>query len=483
MEDFRIRHYQVSIAATIASITLDEPVKISSTFIQRGTACNNMTGGLNSESPTFNNTNLFMDDLSFALVLTDRGDGFANVISVQRVITSISSVIRINFSTVEYIGTLGGPNEFINRKSILMTGDNVVSSSADISTYGILNKDDVIPLTSGFSTSGATNSSAGTGMDVASYAIRLISSAEIQVRFGGINFVGGLRALNVQLIEFTGSNWSCYHGYVNTSVNTAFIDMFLDSAGVSGSRMPSGIPDNNRLPIEASMQTSGSSVPNRNGFGLYRASDSGGGRVSVIKNGASTNIYSIHEIANLELDVLDSGSNIISLSNGQKHQTFDISILEVLNVQDATITGQCLTNESSSSDYPSGKKCVRFNSLTEIDFYSSYTGDAGSTAEFSYYVAKWPGFSTPKVATMTNVLESPTTEIMGETPTNALISNTLESPTTDIQADTDVIIGDIVNTLEFTTTILQNTVVSGPCDVNKLGPLDDSAINLSNDAC
>lgn len=484
--DFRIRHYEVNIANASPSVTLDEPVKIGSAFVQY-----NNTRYINSSyGDTSINSPLQVDDMSCYIRFTDRGDGFADTVQVTRLSTSISTLVKVNFSTIEYIGALGGPNEFINRtQRTVLAGTSSTVSESNLTGYGIVDKDKVVPICQGLLCNVTSEKLYNTGFTARITGTNL--SPTLEVVRGGLD-AGDSVLYTFSVVEFTGSNWSVYHGSVlmNNVVASSIMQLYLDSGGTSGSVMPDGLLKKNLFPIGYSRNnTSIANSTDQNGTTFVPQDSASGSEFNsgkwVYANGVPRDLLAstafLHVLYNPEIEVTSFSGNTFSTV-----RSFVINMssagIELGDTEEAIATGFSTTNADTTSQYPVGSRQFRFQNTTFLEVFSTPSFGGATVISHVIYIAKFPA-GAPVEAVVQNTLSAVATDLIGSTPERALVSNTLNAPVTFIQADKNPPIGVIQNTLEMTTTLIQVPLSTSPCDINKEAPLDSSDINLSNDAC
>lgn len=486
VKDIRCQHSNFGIANSGGTITLGTPVKIESAFIIHG-GSRQMSSGYNSG---FGSTSAGMDDCSMYFRLVDRGDGFAEQVDVVRFDGSTSVLMRGAFTVVEYIGDLGGPNEF---KTLQTTSVTFIQNSTNpSSTFTInnppVNKDKVIPINQGILAPFATQNVNYTGYG----ALMLSDGVTIECFRGGDQNAQAFITQVYAVVEFTGSNWSTFHSRTGVTTSTGSVQLYLDSEGQSGTLMPSELLKANMVPFGSDFQGIFNFDPNREGPSFTGTLYTPNSSTDPLKNNGtwqfqSSNVVTggltkvLHVLHNAQMEVLSG-----SVTSASTNTSISISSLNLTGTEEAAVVANSIAQDSSASFLPTGFTIARLPLATLLNFYQSLdqaqiaSGDV--SAVIQYYVIKWPQGQAVE-AIIQNDLEVLTTEVIGSTPERALVSNTLEVTTTDIQVDKNPSIGTIENTLEITTTLIQVPQVAGPCDVNKEGPLDTSDINLSNDAC
>jgi len=187
--------------------------------VQRGTATAANTGGTTSPGTDFgslastivmNSNNRRMhggrDDENAANAEGDDMSGgihlsAVDTIDLDRESGSIASVMRFAWEAWEYEGAASGDNEFIvrGRVKLSLTGETTTTTISNITDI-----DRCIPFITGLLTDETTD-----GAD-ASTAIAWLSSTDtLNIRRGGTN---GTVDVYVTVVEFTGTNWSVFHG-------------------------------------------------------------------------------------------------------------------------------------------------------------------------------------------------------------------------------------------------------------------------------
>lgn len=163
------------------------------------------------------------------------GNAAPNVGTVGLVLSSTNEVTaeRVSATPVKvmgevwrYEGVSGGGNEFITRDRVAVT---LSGSSASVSVPGIVDVDKVVPFLTGYT---VDDTSVGS-WNAATIAVHMTDSGELQV---SRNNSGTAATVYVDVVEFTGENWTVCHGVSNghdTSEQTISLNTSSDGDGGS----------------------------------------------------------------------------------------------------------------------------------------------------------------------------------------------------------------------------------------------------------
>lgn len=165
-------------------------------------------------------TNLEADDLSVAVELVESAN-----LAFTRVATSSTFTMRASVEVWEYLGDAGDINEFVVRGRYTANLNAGVASRA-VTVSGVSNIDKCIPFITGIRCEETTDG----GARATAYAI-LDSATQLTVHCGGSS---GRTAVQVVLVEFTGSNWAVGHGVASSSADTGTISLVNGADGTSG---------------------------------------------------------------------------------------------------------------------------------------------------------------------------------------------------------------------------------------------------------
>lgn len=220
MSDIRIDRYDVNISGTSGTISITDVGNVNSAFVR-------ITGSSRQDSAGVigNTGNLGPDHLGVRLEIT----GTTEITYTKQ---NSGDTIKLMIEVWVYTGASGGAYEFISRQrgTVTVTGTN---NTAAIT--GITERNDCVPIFTGFTTSEASNSN----WEYAAMACHINSSS--QVRFDRNNS-GTTIVCAYDIIEFTGSAWSvgCARSASHDANGAHFsggevVTMNADSDGQSGS--------------------------------------------------------------------------------------------------------------------------------------------------------------------------------------------------------------------------------------------------------
>ena len=185
----------------------------SSAFIKLNTGTRKTSAG-----PTGSTGNTAPHIGAVGLVLSDTA-----TVTVER---SNATVVKVMGEVWRYEGNAGAANEFIVRDRVAVS---LSGSSVSTAISGISDVDNVVPFITGYT---INNTSVSNWHD-ATIAAHMDDSGNLIV---SRNNSGTAGTVYVDVVEFTGSNWTVCHGY-SSSHDTAeqIITLNTDSDGVGGS--------------------------------------------------------------------------------------------------------------------------------------------------------------------------------------------------------------------------------------------------------
>ncbi len=152
------------------------------------------------------------------LVLTD-----TNEVTIER---SNATVVKVMGEVWRYTGNAGAANEFIvrDRISVSLSGTSVVTPIS-----GITDADNVVPFITGYT----VNDTDINNWEAATIAAHMDDADNLVV---SRNNAGTAATVYVDVVEFTGSNWTVCHGYSNAHDSAEqTITLNTDSDGQGGS--------------------------------------------------------------------------------------------------------------------------------------------------------------------------------------------------------------------------------------------------------
>jgi hypothetical protein len=219
MADIRVDRYEVNCAGTSGTIAITDVGALSSAFLRLvGSTKQDSAGPVGSASNTDPN------DVGVRLELTATDE-----VTFTK---QTSNTVKVMFEVWVYTGSPSGDYEFISRQRGTVTVSGT-SNTAAIS--GITNRNDCVPLYTGFTT--AENSRSD--FEQAVFACHLNDSSQIVF---SRNNSGTTQVCAYDVVEFTGSAWSvgCGRSAAHDDNGTHFtggevVTMNTDSDGVGGS--------------------------------------------------------------------------------------------------------------------------------------------------------------------------------------------------------------------------------------------------------
>lgn len=216
----KVESFDVNVGADGSTHTLTNDVgSLSSAFIRRPGPSDKASGG-----PTGSTGNAGPNIAHCGPVLTA-----TDTITFNK---NTSTEVKIMGEVWRYTGNAGGPNEFITRAHTSVTiAANVASGSVAVS--GISNEDDVVPFITGIEFSGTSVND----YDSSTCSAYMDGSGNLVITRGGNGAtIAGPITVYVDVVEFTGSNWTVGHG-ISSSHDTATetVTLNTDSTGAGGS--------------------------------------------------------------------------------------------------------------------------------------------------------------------------------------------------------------------------------------------------------
>lgn len=218
MSDILIESFDVNVGASESTYTLTNDVgSTSSAFVKINNSTDKSSAGPTGSS---GNTNANVAHCATTLDTTDSLKFYKNT----------STSVKVIGEVWRYVGAISGPNEFINRGTYAIT-INSGASSASTSVSGIVNRNDCVPFLLGVN----TNSASRNDYEQNTFGVYINSSDEVVIVRGNTGSAT-TATVYVNVVEFTGSNWSVGHGVSsNHYSSTETVTLNTDSSGTGGS--------------------------------------------------------------------------------------------------------------------------------------------------------------------------------------------------------------------------------------------------------
>lgn len=218
MADILVESFDVDISNASTHTLTNDVGATSKAFIHRPGPSDKCSGGPTGST---GNAGPSTAHAGMALTATDTITFYAGSSTTQKVIGEVW----------RYVGSAGGANEFIKRGSYALTLSGTTASTA---VSGISNRNKCIPFITGISSS----SSSVSDYDSASVYAYLNSSGNLVV---GRNNSTVTVTVYVDVVEFTGSNWSIGHGKSSSHDGSdETVTLNMDSTGAGGSTFDVG---------------------------------------------------------------------------------------------------------------------------------------------------------------------------------------------------------------------------------------------------
>ncbi len=308
------------------------------------------------------------DDMAGARVLTGTG-----TLTYYR--ESGSQTDNMNFQTNiwEYIGTAGGPNEFIVRDRYVAslpaggTGLGFTYVDIDVSGAGIVSPNKVVPFITGI-----MNNDTNNGADSATGIAHLSSSSNLVVRKGTTdNDV----TIYITLVEFTGSNWTVLHGDTTSDQYTGSITLY-DGYDATGTATDVSSWSNSLIFTQSKAQTTTSGGNSEKIRSQWPVISPGSDNQtvdwffnSVRDTGSNSNRHFIHVINNPFMSV----TRYSDTSFADNETTVDISAAGLTDLTQSMIIGSMYT-AGNGSGYGQGWRNYYLNSLTQAAHWAHRSG-------------------------------------------------------------------------------------------------------------
>lgn len=212
MSDIRVQRGRVDVASggstAAPGITFGS---LASTFV-RNNNNRKQSGGANGNSGTITANNL---GVGVDLTAT-------NTITFDR-IGGTAGTARVDWEAWEYVGSAGGPNEFIVRDRVQVT---LAGSTGTAAITGVTDADACIPFITGI---GNTVNDA----DASTAIAYLTNATTLNVERGG--GTGGSTTVYITVVEFTGANWQVAHGRTEgNGADSGVINLVNGADGTTG---------------------------------------------------------------------------------------------------------------------------------------------------------------------------------------------------------------------------------------------------------
>ncbi len=272
----------------------------------------------------------------------------------------------IRFYIIEYTGSAGGPNEFLVRHRGSLTPSAGTSAQTTTISTTPTNIDDCVPFYSIMSTD------TGNGWTNMTCALWCSSTATLNYHRGG---AAGTTTVRVEVVEFTGSNWSVGHGDSgNVSADTGSITLNTAAAGTGGSTY--NVNDWAEAFIWHTFKTDDNSDTNEAIADCAAVYDPGTG-TSVVDwsfdtnhDSAGTNRHFVHVVENADMAV----TRFTSTANAAGESTIDITSAGLTALGTACVIG---SSESSGGGtaYARGMRLYYLNSTTQAAHWCGRSGN------------------------------------------------------------------------------------------------------------
>jgi hypothetical protein len=298
MADIAVESFDVDVGASLTTYTLTNDVSdISNAFVRR-----NCSSDKSSSGPTGSTSNTAPNVAHIGCALTDTDE-----ITWYR---NTSTTCKVIGEVWRYTGSPGGANEFISRGTYAVSISGTTGSSA---VSGISDRNKCVPFLLGVNTSENSVSD----YEQCTFYTYIDASGNVVV---GRNNSGTSATVYVQVVEFTGSNWSVGHGVATNQESATTVSVILDTDSTGGGGDAFDVGDWDTAFIEGSM--GGDSA--ETGLAdvmmmLYPGAGTGTVTVSLREgdgNARNDSSVYIHVVQNDDMIVSRANNNNIAEGNG-----------------------------------------------------------------------------------------------------------------------------------------------------------------------
>ena len=304
-------------------------------------------------SSTTNSTNYEIDDIGGRVELTA-----TSTLTLTRLATGNTATFRFAWEILEYTGSASGANEFIvrSRNTISMTGSSASASLDNTPAAGA----DCIPFITG-----VTNSDTSDDADEACVVANISSDGtSVEVRRGGTN---GTTIVQVVTVEFTGSNWSVFHGTSTSSGDTGTITLNTASDGSAGST--GDVSSWSNAFIVGSLTSTDHGLDSVGA--LY---EPGSGTTAVdwtLNSGnSSSHEHFVHVLHNADMTV----TRYQNTSSTAGATNVDVTSAGLTNISEASVIGFSITSGGGTA-YGRGWRNFRLTSTTNVEHWCHRSGN------------------------------------------------------------------------------------------------------------
>ncbi|MBT8269321.1 MAG: choice-of-anchor D domain-containing protein [Bacteroidia bacterium] len=358
-QDFNVQHLQDDIGRTGGTNTGFTPVASLNNAIELANNNRKSQAGVPGSGG-----NLESDDLAGARQLTATG-----TLSYYRESASVNSNTRFNTSIWEYVGTPGGPNEFIvrGRYSVTLNGTNNNTTQA---LSGVVNAAKCIPFITGI-----MNNSTSDDADSGTALAYLENASTLRVQKGSN---GNNVTVYVTVVEFTGTNWTVLHGDSgNSASDTGNITLSASANGIGAATNVSGW--GNAVIFAHHIGDTGSSGTNDAIADNWPVMTPGSSNQLVDwtfnanHDSAGTNRHFVHVLDNTGMNV----TRFQSAFAPANETTVNIAAAGLTSTSEALIVGSS-TSSGNGTAYGRGWRNYYFNSTTQAAHWSHRSGNSTS---------------------------------------------------------------------------------------------------------
>lgn len=360
-QDFKTQHIEDNIGNTGGTNTAFTPVASLTNAVALPTNNRKTHAGSDGSSGAKEG-----NDMAGARVLTA-----TNMLTYYRESTSTAEDNRFNTSIWEYIGSPGGANEMIvrGRYAIDLNGGTYTVNQA---ISGVVNKDKCIPFITGI-----MNNSSTEDADSSTAIAYLTDASTLRVEKGGTN-TPNVRVY-ITLVEFTGANWSVFHGDSgNVGTNSGTITLNSDADGSSGAT--ANVTDWGEAMVFTQHRGDTAIAGTNDSHSDNWPTMIPGNSTSTVQwdffsthDSDGTNRHFVHVLNNTSLDVTrytDTGFD--------KSILLDITASGLTDLSQAMIIGSTY-HSGTGAGYGRGWKNYSFNSTNEVEIWTHRSGSLTST--------------------------------------------------------------------------------------------------------
>ena len=290
----------------------------------------------------------------------------AEITGVQEIefrrVTTSTETLRVQWQVWEYVGPVGGENEFLLRDTHLV--DTSGGGTFNTTIADVVDPDRCIPFVSGY-----LSNDTGNGADTLASSTYLTSATNLRT----IHPTTSTTSMMVQIVEFTGSAWSVGHARANgANGDIVELDMVEGADGVSGAAFT--VPSWSQAAI-ASWSHSGDDVNEaiEDHFPKLTPGSTTGKVQYKFMAGhpdMADEVVVIHVLAHAGLSV----NRYEDTANGDQYTNIDITSAGLTDLTAAAVLGTSISTGSGTA-YARGWRTYQIDSLIRATHWCHRSGN------------------------------------------------------------------------------------------------------------